>query len=688
MTASRARCPVAFALPPGALLPALVLSLTLALMPGRPAAATPAPPAAAAPTVRDIALEQVRQAALRSLRVSPNGKRAAMIVAARNGRHVVAVVDLPPTAPARTVGGFSNADVASVTWISDDRLAYEAYESGTEISLASTMAVDADGRDERELINWSGGDSEATTSTRRRVSRLPYGWYLAGSPRDGSPDVYVEHLIFEGNGDFVETRLARLDTLTGDLKPMSLGVPDRVVARVLDAQGRIHVVLTTSGGRSRLQHRQPDGSWQVLEDHDAFSDDVLVPRYLEADGTLIVSTRRGHDTIGLYAYDLTRRKLDPEPLLRVARFDVDDALEIDAPSRRVIGANLVTDVPQTIWFSPRMAAIQQTIDATLPAGRINVIGCTRCETARWYAVWSGSDRHPGEYLLYDHQERRHYRLGAERPWLAEASQGARSFHRATARDGLSLPLVMTHPPGRDKPAALPAVVLVHGGPWVRGGSRQWSADAQFLARRGWRVLEVEFRGSTGFGARHLRAGWKQWGQAMQDDLADAVQWAAREGWIDIQRVCIAGASYGGYAALMGTVRHPELYRCAASHVGVTDLQLMFSTARSDLTHQARRYTMPQLVGDPVADAEMLRRHSPVARVADIKVPVLLAHGSLDRRVPREHANRFEAAARRAGVAIERVDYAEEGHGFMNPENHADYLTRLDAFIARAIGRAD
>jgi dipeptidyl aminopeptidase/acylaminoacyl peptidase len=139
---------------------------------------------------------------------------------------------------------------------------------------------------------------------------------------------------------------------------------------------------------------------------------------------------------------------------------------------------------------------------------------------------------------------------------------------------------------------------------------------------------------------------------------------------------------------MGTVRHPELYRCAASHVGVTDLQLMFSTARSDLTDQARRFSMPQLVGDPVADAEMLRRHSPVARVADIKVPVLLAHGALDRRVPREHANRFESAARQAGVAVERVDYGDEGHGFMKPENFADYLVRLDAFIARAIGRAD
>jgi dipeptidyl aminopeptidase/acylaminoacyl peptidase len=666
-------------------MPSLLIRLLAAMALGIATASSPA--RAQAPSVRDIARQHTNPPSLRQVQVSPNGKRAAMIVTAGNGRRVVAVLDLPPQGPPRTVGGFSDANVNNVVWITDDRLAYDAYEPGTLIRNASTMAVDADGGNSRELINWQFDEAAGSAGSRMRTRMLPYGWYLAGSPQDGSADVFVEQRITQATGDFVQSRTSRLNTLTGELKALSLGVPDRVVAQAIDGQGRIRVVLTRQNGRAQLQHLQADNSWQVIEDHEELSDDILVPLHIESDGTLIVSTRRGHDTTGLHAYDLAKRKLDPEALVRLQRFDIDADIEFDRRAGRVIGVHIVTDRPQSVWFSERLAAIQKAVDASLPAGRFNRIHCGHCESTRWYAIESASDRHAGEWLLYDHQQRAFHRLGAGRPWLDEASQGSRSFHRVNARDGLPLPLVMTHPRGRDKPEALPAVLLVHGGPWSRGGDLRWSEEAQFFARRGWRVLEPEFRGSTGFGSRHLRAGWKQWGQAMQDDLADAVQWAAKEGWVDARKVCIVGSSYGGYAALMGPVRHPELFSCAASHAGVTDLQLMFSSNRSDLTDQSRRFTMPQLVGDPVADTEMLRQHSPVNRVAEIKVPLLMAHGLLDQRVPKDHANRFESAARRAGVALERVDYGEEGHGFLLSENHADWLVRLDGFIAKAIGRA-
>ena len=227
-------------------------------------------------------------------------------------------------------------------------------------------------------------------------------------------------------------------------------------------------------------------------------------------------------------------------------------------------------------------------------------------------------------------------------------------------------------------------MLVHGGPWSRGASTHWSPEAQFLASRGYRVLEPDFRGSTGYGDKHFKAGWKQWGLAMQDDLADAVQWAAGEGLIDPQKVCIYGGSYGGYAALMGPVRHPDTYRCAASLVGVTDIMLMFTSGRADFTRDSRLYVMPQLVGDPDRDSDMLKLSSPVERVAGIRVPILLAQGTLDRRVPREHANRFEAVARRAGVQVERIDYNDAGHGFATPEQHGEFLNRLAAFLARSL----
>jgi dipeptidyl aminopeptidase/acylaminoacyl peptidase len=336
------------------------------------------------------------------------------------------------------------------------------------------------------------------------------------------------------------------------------------------------------------------------------------------------------------------------------------------------------------WFDAGLQRIQQGIDAALPAGRSNRLYCGRCESTRFFVVRSGSDRQPGEYYLFDRSKPSLERIGASRPWIAEESQGRRSFHRVTTRDGLRMPVYVTHPPGSAADQALPAVVLVHGGPWVRGSDLSWEAEAQFLASRGYRVLEPEFRGSEGYGFRHFKAGWKEWGRAMQDDLVDAVQWAAKQGLVDPAKVCIAGASYGGYAALMGPIANPGVYRCAASFAGVTDIELMYSITWSDTSEASRRYSMPVLIGDRDKDAERLASVSPLKRVADIKVPVLVAHGSADRRVPLDHARKFANAARSAGVAIEQISYSGEGHGFFDPANQADYFGRLERLLESSL----
>jgi dipeptidyl aminopeptidase/acylaminoacyl peptidase len=250
---------------------------------------------------------------------------------------------------------------------------------------------------------------------------------------------------------------------------------------------------------------------------------------------------------------------------------------------------------------------------------------------------------------------------------------------------LPLPVYLTRPAAAKEGEQLPGVVLVHGGPFVRGHNLQWDAEAQFLASRGYLVIETEYRGSTGYGFRHFRAGWKEWGQAMQDDLADAVAWAVQRRLVDPKRVCIAGGSYGGYAALMGPIRNPGVYQCAVSFAGVTDIDLMYSIAWSDLSEEWKRYGMPQLIGDPKEEGERVTAASPLRQASRIKVPVMLAHGGLDRRVPIDHSRRFRSEAERAGVKVEWVAYADEGHGFVNPANRADYWRRMENFLSRSIG---
>jgi len=247
---------------------------------------------------------------------------------------------------------------------------------------------------------------------------------------------------------------------------------------------------------------------------------------------------------------------------------------------------------------------------------------------------------------------------------------------------------VTLPPGfKPGQPAPPAVVMVHGGPWVRGGNWEWSPTEQFLASRGYAVIAPEFRGSTGFGQAHFRAGFKQWGQAMQDDVADALLWARKEGLAG-PKACIAGASYGGYATLMGLVRHPELWRCGAAWVAVTDLVLLVQGSwwvEDDVSRDVRRLTLPQMVGDPKSELDMLKANSPVEQAARIKTPLFLAFGEQDVRVPLEHGKRMREALIKAGNPPEWVTYPDEAHGWRQVSAQVDFATRLERFLARHLG---
>jgi dipeptidyl aminopeptidase/acylaminoacyl peptidase len=627
-----------------------------------------------------------RPDAIGNVVVSPSGNRLAALVVNADGRRRVAVMGLDPVSEGRIVGGFDDADVADVHWVNDDRLVFTAHEPGALVreGKGGLFAANHDATEPRQLISWRSSTVGMTESALApRV--LPYGWFLHTTLDDGSSDVFVYREVNDALGDPKEVLLARLNTRNGALASLSFGMPDGTRQWLLDAKNEPRIVSSYRNGRQRIHWRNPGAQgWTEVADFDPIVDAGLQPWYIDADGHAYVRARRNADTVGLYTFDPTARNVAAEPALRVTGFDLLGAPVRDTRTRRVLGLHFGASMPMTYWFDARLDQIQRSVDAALPAGRSNRLYCGRCETARFFVVHSISDRQPGEYHLFDREKAALSRIGASRPWIDEATQGRRSVHRVTTRDGLQMPVYVTHPAGAATDAALPAVVLVHGGPFVRGYDLGWDADAQFLASRGYRVLQPEFRGTEGYGFRLFRAGWKEWGHAMQHDLADAVQWAARERLIDPARVCVTGGSYGGYAALMAPISHPGVFRCAASFAGVTDIDLMYGIHWSDTSEAARRYSMPVLIGDRDKDAERLARASPLKRVAEIKVPVLLAHGALDRRVPIEHATAFVAAARRAKVDIETVYYNDEGHGFYKPANRADYLGRLERFLATSL----
>jgi dienelactone hydrolase len=617
--------------------------------------------------------------------VSPSGKRMAVLLFGPDGLRKLGVMSLDPIGEARVVGGFSDADVQTVRWVNDNRLVYETYPRGPVATngSANTYAVNADGSEERHLISWLY-DKLSVNGPSRITSRvLPYGWFVHSAVDDGGDDIHVYKLVRDGIDDVKEAQLARLNTRTGMLQNLSSGMPDDVYRWSFDAKREPRMVSAQKAGRGQVYWLNRDKVWQKVADFDALSKDAFRSWFVDSDDQAYVLGRGAGDTEGLYKFDVVTVRIEPEPLVNLRGFDLNPSPVTDQQTRKLLGFHFKTDRPMSYWFDSKMAQIQKSMDSALP-GRNNHLHCGRCESTRFFVVESSSDRQPGEYFLFDREKASLQRIGASRPWIDEEKQGRRTFHRVAARDGLPLPVYVTHPAGSDPKQALPAVMLVHGGPWVRGADTDWDAEAQFLASRGYRVLQPEFRGSAGYGYKHFQAGWKQWGGGMQDDLVDTLQWAAKQGLVDPSRVCIMGASYGGFAAMMGPITNPGLYRCAISYAGVMDIELMGTISWSDMSRDYLKYGMPAVVGDLKKDAALIASASPLNRVKEIKVPVLLGHGALDRRVPVKHAQEFVSAARSAGVDIEEVIYKDEGHGFFHVADHLDFYQRVERFLEKSL----
>lgn len=615
---------------------------------------------------------------MRAAALSPSGQRLAAIVPGVGGRMVLSVIDLTaaqqPTG--RVVASSSEGDVDAFVWVNDRRLLFATFDQrqGSSEQYGSMYwAVDADGT---HLLGLGRGRLHSTL-------------------RDGSDDILVEYFDAVSRRDFRgTTNLFRMNTRTRHVESLSRGSPKNIFRWITDASGLPKVVLSGADGR-RFVHIKEGEGWRLLIEFSAFEPDAgWMPLFwLQQEGLFAAVVMAGQDADSLArVVDSTNASTKIVPVLGAPGFDVGSNAfaATEASTGKLLGWHFETDAPATHWIDADMKAGQAAIDALLP-GRVNRISCQRCIGAERWLVTSHSDRVPREAYLFEPETKRLALVSRSRPAIDPAVMGRRDFHRVRTRDGLSMPVYVTFPaaaPGVPSSVAAPAsrapaVVLVHGGPWSRV-HWGWEAVAQFLASRGYVVIEPEFRGSSGYGHRHFAAGMRQWGLAMQDDLEDAVAAAVGKAWVDPNRVCIMGASYGGYAAMIGATRLPPRYRCAVSWVGVSDLALMHSSPVSNLSDEFLEYGFNRLVGDPVTDAARLRETSPVFRAAAIKVPVLAAWSLKDYRVPIEHGRRFRAAANAAGVALEYVEYENEGHHWLLEATRIDFFSRVERFLAKSL----
>ena len=338
-----------------------------------------------------------------------------------------------------------------------------------------------------------------------------------------------------------------------------------------------------------------------------------------------------------------------------------------------------TDRPHFAFLDDQRAEMQAFVDERL-AGTFNTVTSANREETR-YVIHAASDRTLGGYHLLDWERRTLEPLFEISPWLDEREMAPVRSVTYEARDGLTVHGYLTLPPGEER-AALPMVVHPHGGPWHRD-SWGFDPEAQFLANRGFAVLQMNFRGSTGYGRKFLEAGFGQWGLAMQDDVTDGVRWAVDRGIADPERVAIYGGSYGGYATLSGLTKTPDLYRCGVSYVGVSNL----FTWMAAIPPYWKPYLemMYEMVGHPERDEERFRETSPFFQADRIQAPLLVAQGANDPRVRKEESDQIVQALRDRGVEVEYLVKDDEGHGFRNEENTFEFYRALEGFLERHLG---
>lgn len=620
-----------------------------------------------------------QKAVLGGAELSPDGRRVALRVRTGEGKARLAVLDLATMAPT-VVADFSDVDVDRFEWVSDQRLVFDTDPPLTGINRIDAgpglFAVNADGGEFRQLV-------ETGLAWRKTPENgpplLPWRTRLlrASADRTGT-DVWVTlpEEVSKQKVDFFN--LQRLNTLNGRVEDVVS--PPNGFAWTLDSDNQLRLVTTLKDNLATLRWREPSGAWRALVSFDPLRPPWR-PRAIGPDNTLyITAPHQGYDAV--FTLDAASGRRSDQPLAAAKGFDLNPGFIFGRG--KLLGLRYTIDAEITQWLDADAKALQATIDGLLPA-TANRLSLPRRGDAPYVLVQAFADVQPMLTYVYNTRTQKLARLGTSHPGIDPRQMGQTDFVRYKAADGREIPAYLTLPPGVAAGAGkknLPLVVLVHGGPGVRGARWEWQAEVQFLATRGYAVLQPEFRGGTGFGFDHFEAGWKQWGQAMQTDLADAARWAIAQGIANPGRIAIAGASYGGYATLMGLLRNPELFRAGISWAAVTDPMMMFTVDWSDIRDDSKKYRLTTTLGDPVADAAMLKAHSPLEHAAHIRQPLLMAHGGWDVRVPIVHGEKFRNANKPHNPQLDWVVYPEEGHGWRKPETQLDFWQRVERFLAQ------
>jgi dipeptidyl aminopeptidase/acylaminoacyl peptidase len=623
-----------------------------------------------------------------SVTLSPDGKQLAAIVQVEGRRQLVVLDRASGKAVAsfnfgRSVTGYGQEEVGWFKWIRPGKLIFNninrnSYDD-TGRSFGELYVGDVEKRKMLTLYSARRHEDAVYVNTER----LGTGWatLLRLLPSDDK-HVLITVYSWENAKSLAQAKAAvyRANVDTGKLVHVVDG-PMRGANFLADPRGEVRYAIAEDDlAREHIFVRQSGAdnseTWQEIAINELGSES-MEPLSISADGNTLYYLARAGAQSTLFARDLNTQQ--DKLLMQGTGNDIDN-IEFDEETGAPLWASSGSQLASTQYLDSSHALTKghRALLKTFAPAFVALTSVTRDRSEALFKL--SYDREPGSYYLFDAKAKTVDLLLVEHPELAPDALLPVSPISVKARDGVSLHGYFTAKSGL-KPTQQPMVVLVHGGPY--GISDHWSYDAevQLLASRGYAVLQINFRGSGGYGKQFEESGYREWGGKMQNDVTDATQWALAQGLADPARVCIMGGSYGGYSALMGLVREPNLYRCGISIVGVTDLELMYTEGDIKERKAGVSYLRNALGDEP----KELAKRSPAKLADQIKAPVLLLHGGNDRRVPIEHAYRMEKAMKAAGKPVQTFYFDTEGHGFFLLKHRVAAYQKVLEFLSVQLG---
>ncbi len=586
-----------------------------------------------------------------SFRLSPNGEYLAFMQPWEN-RMNVHVQKIGEEKETRLTSA-TERDIAGFIWAGNERIAYVQDKGGNE--NFHLFAVNIDGENLKEL----------TPFENVRVTIV-----------DDLEDEDEFMLIGMNKRDSRVFDVYRINIVSGDMEMIAEN-PGNVVGWQTDNDGKLRIAITTDGVNNSILYREKevDPFKTVLTTNFR---ETLEPLFFTFDNRYIyASSNLGRDKQVIVKYDVANAK---ELEIIYQHPDVDVSNLLRSKKRKVItGVMYVTDKRHYNFFDEERKNLQKILQQKLPDYEVVVTNMSKDETK--VMVRTYSDKSLGAYYFYNIETGEFSKLVEVSPWLNEDHMANMQPIKYESRDGLTIHGYLTLPKGIES-ENLPAVINPHGGPWYRD---QWgfNPEVQFLANRGYAVLQVNFRGSTGYGREFWEIGFKEWGKSMQDDITDGVKWLISEGIADSTKIGIYGGSYGGYAVLAGLAFTPDLYACGVDYVGVSNIFTLLQTIPP--YWEPMREMFYAMVGDPEKDKELLTAASPLFHADKIKAPLFVAQGANDPRVKKAESDQIVNALKERGIDVPYMVKENEGHGFRNEENRFDFYGEMEKFLGQHLG---